>query len=67
MAYREIVSEAKRLPLHEQLQLEVPVTRILLDTNVVLDFLLDRAPFADAAAALPGLLRAGFLEQLATS
>jgi predicted nucleic acid-binding protein len=28
------------------------VTRVLLDTNVVLDFLLDRAPFADAAAAL---------------
>ena len=26
--------------------------RVLLDTNVVLDFLLDRAPFADAAAAL---------------
>lgn len=28
------------------------MTRVLLDTNVVLDFLLDRAPFADAAAAL---------------
>jgi predicted nucleic acid-binding protein len=28
------------------------VTRVLLDTNVVLDFLLDRAPFADAAEAL---------------
>jgi predicted nucleic acid-binding protein len=28
------------------------VTRVLLDTNVVLDFLLDRAPFADAAAAI---------------
>jgi len=28
------------------------VTRVLLDTNVVLDFLLDRAPFADEAAAL---------------
>jgi predicted nucleic acid-binding protein len=28
------------------------VTRVLLDTNVVLDFLLDRVPFADAAAAL---------------
>jgi predicted nucleic acid-binding protein len=28
------------------------VTRVLLDTNVVLDFLLDRAPLADAAAAL---------------
>jgi predicted nucleic acid-binding protein len=27
-------------------------TRVLLDTNVVLDFLPDRAPFADAAAAL---------------
>ncbi len=26
--------------------------RVLLDTNVVLDFLLDRAPFADAATAL---------------
>ncbi len=26
--------------------------RVLLDTNVVLDYLLDRAPFADAAAAL---------------
>jgi len=26
--------------------------RVLLDTNVVLDFLLDRAPFAEAAAAL---------------
>lgn len=26
--------------------------RVLLDTNVVLDFLLDRSPFADAAAAL---------------
>ena len=26
--------------------------RVLLDTNVVLDFLLDRAPFADTAAAL---------------
>ena len=25
---------------------------VLLDTNVILDFLLDRAPFADAAAAL---------------
>jgi len=28
------------------------VTRVLLDTNVVLDFLLDRVPFADAAATL---------------
>lgn len=28
------------------------MTGILLDTNIVLDFLLDRAPFADAAAAL---------------
>jgi hypothetical protein len=28
------------------------VIRVLLDTNVVLDFLLDRAPFADAAADL---------------
>lgn len=28
------------------------MTRVLLDTNVVLDFLLDRTPFADAAAAL---------------
>jgi predicted nucleic acid-binding protein len=28
------------------------VIRVLLDTNVVLDFLLDRAPFAEAAAAL---------------
>ena len=28
------------------------MTRILLDTNVVLDFLLDRVPFADAAATL---------------
>ena len=28
------------------------MTRVLLDTNVVLDFLLDRVPFADAAAAL---------------
>lgn len=28
------------------------MSRVLLDTNVVLDFLLDRAPFADAAAAL---------------
>ncbi len=28
------------------------MTRVLLDTNVVLDFLLDRAPFADEAAAL---------------
>ncbi len=28
------------------------MTRVLLDTNVVLDFLLDRAPFADGAAAL---------------
>jgi uncharacterized protein with beta-barrel porin domain len=28
------------------------VTRVLLDTNVVLDFLLDRVPFADAAAVL---------------
>ena len=28
------------------------MTRVLLDTNVVLDFLLDREPFADAAAAL---------------
>ena len=28
------------------------MTRVLLDTNVVLDFLLDRAPFADAAAEL---------------
>ncbi len=28
------------------------MTRVLLDTNVVLDFLLDRPPFADAAAAL---------------
>ena len=28
------------------------MTRVLLDTNVILDFLLDRAPFADAAAAL---------------
>ena len=26
--------------------------RVLLDTNVVLDFLLDRAPFAETAAAL---------------
>ncbi len=26
--------------------------RVLLDTNVVLDFLLDRDPFADLAAAL---------------
>ena len=26
--------------------------RVLVDTNVALDFLLDRAPFADAAAAL---------------
>ena len=28
------------------------MTRVLLDTNVVLDFLLDRVPFADAAATL---------------
>jgi predicted nucleic acid-binding protein len=28
------------------------VTRVLLDTNVALDFLLDRVPFVDAAAAL---------------
>jgi len=28
------------------------VNRVLLDTNVVLDFLLDRAPFADPAAML---------------
>ena len=28
------------------------MTRVLLDTNVVLDFLLDHAPFADEAAAL---------------
>lgn len=26
--------------------------RVLLDTDVILDLLLDRAPFADAAAAL---------------
>lgn len=28
------------------------MTRVLLDTNVVLDFLLDRTPFADPAAIL---------------
>ena len=28
------------------------MTRVLLDTNVVLDFLLDRVPFADAASTL---------------
>ncbi len=28
------------------------MTRVLLDTNVILDFLLDRAPFAEPAAAL---------------
>ena len=36
--------------------------RVLLDTNVVLDFLLDREPFADAAAALWEAGRNGQIE-----
>ena len=39
-----------RLPQASRAQ--VPVTRILLDVNVVLDVLLDRRPFADAASAV---------------
>jgi predicted nucleic acid-binding protein len=36
--------------------------RVLLDTNVVLDFLTDRAPFADAAAAVWEANRTGQIE-----
>ena len=36
--------------------------RILLDTNVVLDFLLDREPFADAASAVWEAGRKGRIE-----
>ncbi|MBE2232256.1 MAG: PIN domain-containing protein [Anaerolinea sp.] len=36
--------------------------RVLLDTNVVLDFLMDRAPFADAAAAVWEANRKGQIE-----
>ena len=36
--------------------------RVLLDTNVVLDFLLDRQPFADAAAEIWRANEAGRIE-----
>ena len=36
--------------------------RVLLDTNVVLDFLLDREPFAEAAAAVWEANRKGRIE-----
>ena len=36
--------------------------RVLLDTNVVLDFLLDREPFAEAAAAVWEAHREGHVE-----
>jgi predicted nucleic acid-binding protein len=36
--------------------------RVLLDTNVVLDFLLDRAPFAEAAAEVWEANRQGRIE-----
>lgn len=36
--------------------------RVLLDTNVVLDYLLDREPFAEAAAAVWEAHRQGQIE-----
>ena len=39
--------------------------RVLLDANVLIDFLLDRAPFADAAAELLSLADRGDIQGLA--
>lgn len=39
--------------------------RVLLDTNVLIDFLLDRAPFADPAAELLSLADRGDVQGLA--
>ena len=39
--------------------------RVLLDTNVLIDFLLDRAPFADAAAGLLSRADRGEIQALA--
>lgn len=40
------------------------MTRLMLDTNVVLDLLLDRAPFATAAAALFDRVESGAIDGL---